>query len=69
MFMVRITPNHTGSKPAALMIGYRIGLVIRITAAGGMKNPHTSRNRLIIAISAQRLTCMSAIACASVCVR
>ena len=69
MLIVMITPNHTGSKPAAVMIGRRIGLVIRMIAAGGMKNPHTSRNRLIISISTQRFTCMSAIACASICVR
>ena len=38
-------------------------------AAGGMKKPQTSKKRLIMNISTQRLTCMSAIACASVCVR
>src|SRR5438046_6801959 len=54
MLMVMMTPNHTGSKPAARMIGSRIGLVIRMIAAGGMKKPHTSRNRLISAISTQR---------------
>ena len=51
------------------MIGNRMGLVIRMIAAGGMKNPQTSRNRLIIPISTQRLKCASAIACASVWVR
>ena len=69
MLMVRMTPNQTGSKPAAVMIGSRIGEVIRMMAAGGMKKPQTSRNRLIIPISTQRLKCASAIACASVWVR
>ena len=69
MLMVRITPNQTGSKPAAVMIGSRIGLVIRMIAAGGMKKPQTSRKRLIMHHQHPALTCMSAIACASVWVR
>ena len=44
ILMVRITPNQTGSNPAAVMIGSKIGLVIRMMAAGGMKKPQTSRN-------------------------
>src|SRR5260221_1509965 len=51
MLMVTMTPNHTGSKPAAVMICSRLGLVIRMIAAGGMKKPHTNRNTLMTAIS------------------
>ena len=69
MLMVMMTPNQTGSKPAAVMIGSRIGAVIRMIAAGGMKKPQTSRKMLMRSINTQRLTCMSAIACASVWVR
>jgi len=69
ILMVRITPNQTGSNPAAVMIGSKIGLVIRMMAAGGMKKPQTSRNMLIRNISTHLLACKSAIACASVWVR
>ena len=56
--MVMMTPNQTGSKPAVVMIGSRIGAVIRMIAAGGMKNPHTSRKMLIRNINTHLLTCM-----------
>ena len=44
MLMVRMTPNHTGSKPAAVMIGSRIGEVIKMIAAGE-DEPGTLANR------------------------
>jgi hypothetical protein len=69
ILMVMITPNQTGSNPAVVMIGYRIGEVIRMIAAGGMKNPATSKNRLMSSINTHLLTCISAMACANVCVR
>ena len=69
MLMVRITPNQTGSKPAVVRIGYKIGAVIRMMAAGGMKKPQTSRKILMRSISTHLLTCMSAIASANVWVR
>ena len=69
MLMVRMTPNQTGSKPAAVMIGNRIGDVIRMMAAGGMKKPQTNKKMLIMNINTHLLACMSAIDCASVWVR
>ena len=69
MLIVRMTPNQIGSNPAAVIIGSRIGLVIRMIAAGGMKKPQTRRKMLMRNINTHLLTCRSAIPCASVCVR
>ena len=67
MLMVRITPNHTGSNCAARRIGIRIGVVIRMMAAGGRKQPATSSSTLMASRISQRLTCswpmLSATAC------
>ena len=47
ILMVIITPNQIGSKPAAVIIGYKIGAVIRMIATGGKKHPAINKNILI----------------------
>ncbi len=47
ILMVIITPNQIGSKPAAVIIGYNIGAVIRMIATGGKKQPAINKNILI----------------------
>ena len=68
MLMVRITPNQIGSKPAPMMMGIRIGVVIKMIAAGGRNMPATSSITLIASRMIQRLTCISPIAVATDCV-
>ncbi len=47
ILMVIITPNQIGSKPAAVIIGYNIGAVIRMIATGGKKHPAINKNIFI----------------------
>ena len=47
ILIVKITPNQIGSNPAAVIIGYNIGAVIRMIATGGKKHPATNKNKLI----------------------
>ena len=64
MLIVSTTPNQIGSKPAAVITGKMMGVVIKIMAAGGKKQPNTSNKTLISANRIQRLTSISAIASA-----
>ena len=47
ILIVIITPNHMGSNPAAVIIGYNIGAVIRMIATGGKKQPAINKNILM----------------------
>ena len=50
------------------MTGIRMGVVIRMIAAGGRNMPATSSSTLMAPRMTQRLTCISPIASASDCV-
>ena len=47
ILMVIITKNQIGSKPAAVIIGYQIGAVIKMIATGGKKHSAINKNILI----------------------
>src|SRR5690606_33599227 len=66
VLIVRMTPNQIGWKPADSITGIRIGVVIRMIAAGGRKQPATSSMMLIASMMTQRLTSIAAIASAMV---
>ena len=48
IFNVITIPNQMGSNPRPVMIGNKIGVVIKIIAAGGIKNPNIIKNKLIM---------------------
>jgi len=54
--------------PAAVITGIRIGVVIRMIAAGGRKQPATSSSRLTASMIHQRFTCISPMLVATACV-
>jgi hypothetical protein len=68
MLMVRMTPNQMGSKPAARITGMRMGVVIRMMAAGGRNMPATSSIRLMAASTTHLFTCISPMLSATDCV-
>ena len=61
-----MTANQIRSKPFASSTGVRMGITIRMIATGGRKQPATSRNTLMAAISTQRLRFRSTSHCAAV---
>src|SRR5829696_3124168 len=65
MFRVITTPNHTGSNPSSVMIGNRTGMVTRMIATGGMKNPRNRKSRFMITKTTHLFTSRSATSCAS----
>src|SRR5215203_5132776 len=65
MFKVITTPNHTGSNPSSVMIGNRTGMVTRMIATGGMKNPRNRNSRFMITKTTHLFTSRSATSCAS----
>ena len=68
MLIVSTTPNQMGSNPAAVMTGIRIGVVIRMMAAGGRKQPATSSSTLMSSMITHLSACMAPIAWATDCV-
>ena len=51
ILIVKITANQIGSKPTPSIMGSKMGVVIRIIATGGRKNPATNKKILIINIT------------------
>ena len=46
MFIVKITANQIGSNPAFSIMGNKIGVVIKMIATGGKKNPATNKKNI-----------------------